>query len=426
MDTNPHLQRALPSSALDALRVVGSVARDGGCAVYLVGGPLRDALLNRSIVDVDVSVEGDAIALAERIAARCGAVVDKTHEAFGTATVTFADGYTVDLATARAETYAQPAALPTVTPSSIREDLLRRDFTINAMAAPIEDDGFGALVDPCSGVADLQARRIRILHLGSFRDDPTRIFRACRFARRFAFTLDESTSAAVRETTAGGYVAGLTGARARNEITAVLREAEAIPILADLHGCGTLPGLATRLRFDANAEEIAARADAFVPASEADRPRALLLTWLDTLGADAGPITRWLMEPAEVTRDLDAISDIRKAVHGRDPTALRPSEWHPLLAGACADILPTLGARLGTAAHVHIVGLRRRLADLRPLVTGDDLRELGYAPGPSYRDVLQATLNAQLDGALADREAALEFARARMRQLAGRAETGRR
>ena len=417
MDTNSHLQRALPSSALDALRVVGSVARDGGCAVYLVGGPLRDALLNRSIVDVDVSVEGDAIALAERIAARHDAVVDKTHEAFGTATVTFADGYTVDLATARAETYAEPAALPTVTPSSIREDLLRRDFTISAMAAPIEGDGFGALVDPCSGVADLQARRIRVLHPGSFRDDPTRIFRACRFARRFAFTLDDCTSTAVRETVDGGYVAGLTGARARNEITAVLREDEAIPTLADLHEHGALQALATPFPFAADAHDLVARADELVKPSEADRPRALLLAWLDALRAAGRPIARWLMEPADVMRDFDAISDIRKATDGRGPTALRPSEWHPLLAGVCADILPVLGARLGAAAHADLVVLRRRFADLRPFVTGDDLRELGYAPGPNYGEVLQATLDAQLDGAVTDRERALEFAQARMRGL---------
>ncbi|MBT5536719.1 CCA tRNA nucleotidyltransferase [Candidatus Poribacteria bacterium] len=419
MDTNSHLQRALPSSALDALRVVGSVARDGGCVAYLVGGPLRDALLQRPIVDVDVSVEGDAIALAERIAARHDAVVDKTHEAFGTATVTFADGHAVDLATARAETYAEPAALPTVSPSSIGEDLLRRDFTINAMAAPIEGEGFGSLVDPCGGVADLDARRIRILHPGSFRDDPTRIFRACRFARRFAFTLDESTSIATRETVDGGHVTGLTGARARNEITAVLREAEATATLADLHEHGALQALATPFPFEADARDLVTRADALVPASEADRPRALLLAWFDALRVDWRPIARWLMAPAEVARDLDAISDVGEATGGRDPVTLRPSEWHPLLADVSADILPTVGARLGAEAHTRIAKLYREFADLRPLITGDDLRALGYEPGPRYSDVLQAALNAQLDGSLTDRDAALAFAQSRMRKLGG-------
>lgn len=376
---------------------------------------MRDAFLDRPIVDLDVSVEGDAIALAERIATRHGAVVDKTHDAFGTATVTLADGSAVDLSTARAETYVEPAALPTVTPASIREDLLRRDFTINAMAAPIEGGGFGPVVDPCGGISDLEARRVRILHSGSFRDDPTRVFRAFRFARRFDFALDKSTSAAAREAASGGVVARLTGARARNEIMAVLREAEAIGALSDLHACGTLTGLATPFPFDADAERTVSRADAFVTGSGSDRPRALLLAWLDALAAGADALVAWLMLTAEVARDLAAISGVRNALADGDPRTLRPSEWHPLLAGARADILPVIGARYGASVHAVAVAHWVGFAGLRPFVTGDDLRELGYEPGPSYRPVLQAALDAQLDGELTDRKEALAFAQARIR-----------
>lgn len=394
---------------------MGAVARNCGYAAYLVGGPVRDAFLGRSIIDVDVSVEGDAISLAERIAERHNAIVDKTHGAFGTATITFDDGSVVDLATARAETYSEPAALPTVTPASIREDLVRRDFTINAMAAPIERDGFGALVDPHGGIADLHARKIRVLHPGSFQDDPTRVFRAYRFAWRFGFALDEATFAAAREAASGGVVAQLTGARVRNEIAAVLREDEAISVLSDLHACGVLPKLATPFPFDADAESFVGRADAFVTASRAERPRTLLLAWLDALGAEVGTLVGWLLLTAEVARDLGAISAVTDALAGRGPRTLRPSEWYPLLAGACADVLSSIGARYGAPVHAEALAQWLRFADLRPLVTGDDLLELGYEPGPKYRPVLQAVLDAQLDGELTDRVEALTLAQERMR-----------
>jgi tRNA nucleotidyltransferase (CCA-adding enzyme) len=419
VDANSHLQRALSSSALGALRVVGAVARDSGSTAYLVGGPVRDALLGRPIVDLDVSVEGDAIALAGELAARHDVVVDKTHEAFGTATVTFPDGSQVDLATSRAETYEHPAALPTVAPASIREDLLRRDFTINAMAAPIDAVGdavgFGPVVDLCEGASDLEARRVRILHADSFRDDPTRIFRAVKFARRFDFTLDEDTSSAARAAALDGAVGRLTGARVRNELMGVLHEAEAITALVDLHELGALSALATPFPFDEESRAAASRASTFVVASDADSSRALLIVWLDSLATGAGKVARWLRAPNEIARDLAAVAAVEEAAADRDLATLRPSEWHPLLAGACVDILPTLGARHGAPMYAEILGHWRRFVTLRPFVTGDDLHDLGHAPGPDYSRVLRATFDAQLDGQLIDRERALAFAASQMR-----------
>ena len=409
MDANAHLQRALSTSALEALRIVGAAARDCGHVAYLVGGPVRDALLGHAIVDMDVSVEGDAIALAGELAARHGVVVDKTHEAFGTATVTFSDGSQVDLATSRSETYVEPAALPVVAPATIHEDLLRRDFTVNAMAAAIHGSEFGDLVDPYAGASDIEARRIRILHRDSFRDDPTRLFRAVKFACRFGFTLDEGTSRAVREAVSDSVVARLTGARVRNELTGMLREAAAISALVDLEELGVLSAVAEPFTFGQHSHAMVSRASTFVEAAGVDAPRALLVAWLDSLES-AADIVRWLMLPNEITRDLDAVSAIAAALGGREATTLRPSEWYPLLAAVCGDILPVLGARYGTPAHAVMLAHCRRFASLRPFVAGDDLQRMGYEPGPGYSDILRATFDAQLDGRLSDREQALAFA----------------
>jgi tRNA nucleotidyltransferase (CCA-adding enzyme) len=162
-------------------------------AAYLVGGPVRDLMLKQANVDLDITVEGNAIRLAEKLAGlHPGARVTR-YPAFKTATVRLADGSLVDFATARQETYARRGAYPAVKPSGIKEDLLRRDFTINAMAIAIGPDNWGKIIDPFGGRADLRLKRLRILHEKSFLDDATRILRAARFKARLGFRMEAKT-----------------------------------------------------------------------------------------------------------------------------------------------------------------------------------------------------------------------------------------
>ena len=161
------------------------VAAADGTALYLVGGAVRDLLLGGERSDVDVAVEGDAIALARRL----GGDVHE-HERFGTAKVHL-DGLEVDLAGTRAEEYPAPGSLPVVRPAALAEDLARRDFTVNAMAVPLAEPN--ELIDPHGGRQDLDSGRLRVLHTDSFRDDPTRALRAARYAARFGFTLELGT-----------------------------------------------------------------------------------------------------------------------------------------------------------------------------------------------------------------------------------------
>ena len=156
---------------------------------------MRDILLGEPGFDVDLAVEGDGQAFAQALARELGGRV-QPHDAFGTAVVEYGDDEHVDVVTARRERYDAPAVLPTVEPSTIEDDLFRRDFAINAMAVGLTGEAAGRLVDPFEGRRDLDARTIRVLHDGSFVDDPTRIFRAVRYASRYGFELDEHTAAA--------------------------------------------------------------------------------------------------------------------------------------------------------------------------------------------------------------------------------------
>src|SRR4051794_5373633 len=172
---------------LDRVREAAS-----GTPVYLVGGAVRDLLLGREPINLDIAVEGDAAALGRKLGGEI-----KAHERFATATV-HTDGLELDLATARTETYAKPGALPEVRPAPLVENLARRDFAVNAMAVPLIGDH--ELIDPHGGLADLERSILRVLHDRSFVDDPTRALRAARYAARYAFALEPRTEELLRET----------------------------------------------------------------------------------------------------------------------------------------------------------------------------------------------------------------------------------
>jgi len=183
----------LNPKSLALVRSIGVLAKAQGVSAYLVGGPVRDLMLKCPTIDLDITVEGSGMRLADSFAAlHRGAKVTR-YPAFKTATVVLADGVQVDFATARKETYARGGAFPAVKPSTLKDDLFRRDFTINAMAIAINPETWGKLIDPFNGKADLLFQRLRVLHEKSFVDDPTRILRAARFKARLGFRMEAKT-----------------------------------------------------------------------------------------------------------------------------------------------------------------------------------------------------------------------------------------
>ncbi|MEO6259071.1 MAG: hypothetical protein ABIP63_01930, partial [Thermoanaerobaculia bacterium] len=179
----------LPNAQRRALELVREIAAEKDCRPFLVGGPVRDLLLGREAIDVDLTLEDGASSLARNLAKRVNGRV-RSFPQFLTYKVTAAGLPDIDIATARKERYRQPGALPTVTAGRLKDDLFRRDFSVNAIAFDILT---GELHDPTGGEGDLDARQVRVLHDGSFVDDPTRVFRALRLAGRLGFTLEKNT-----------------------------------------------------------------------------------------------------------------------------------------------------------------------------------------------------------------------------------------
>ena len=238
----------IPEPILGILHEIGEVA---GTSSYLVGGFVRDLLLKRPSLDTDIVVEGDAIGVAKAMCERWNGTLE-VHAQFGTATVTpeNTDLPKVDFVTARRETYQGSGTLPIVQSGNISDDLCRRDFSINALAMRLDQTAFGTIVDETGGLADLESGIVRVLHNRSFIDDPTRIFRACRYAGRYGFQIAENDETLIRE--ALPVLAQLSGERIRNEIDRVLLEKNTPEIVDQLTELGVWETICPRWKISSN------------------------------------------------------------------------------------------------------------------------------------------------------------------------------
>ncbi len=235
------------------LRPLARLAGERGIALYAVGGCVRDGLLRTVCRDIDLVVEADALPLARAAVKRWGGSFT-VFDRFGTVRLILKGEFRIDIARARTETYPRPAALPIVNPATISEDLKRRDFAINAMARKVTASGMGPLIDPFGGVQDLKARRLRILHPMSFQDDPTRIFRAARYAGRLAFSLDTGTVQRLRAAVRKGLPSKLSRERVRQELVRILEEKDPGSAMRRLRSWKLFPVFHPRFRWAKKAE----------------------------------------------------------------------------------------------------------------------------------------------------------------------------
>ena len=404
------MEPSLPAELAEALQHEAS-ACEGVDRVYLVGGTVRDMLLGRPNFDVDVAVVGDAIAFASGLAQRLGGRC-RPHGQFGTAVVSYGDGRHIDVVTARRETYRAPAALPTVERAGIRDDLFRRDFTINAMASSLEGDDYGRLKDPFGGEDDLRAGTIRVLHDGSFVDDPTRTFRAVRYESRFGFRMDEHTEALARAAIQHGYIARLSAARLREELIEVLGEAEAGESIVRMGELGLAAAIHPQLEADQETAELFVRLRELDARYELDVPvwrlglatlaRKLqredvhaLLHRLNLRKRDARHVAAAVVDGPRLVGELRdgglSAAEIVALAEPDHPDA-------PLLALALADLEP-LHDYFDTLQHVQLH------------IGGAELVELGLDESPRVGEILAELRRRKLNGELDGRESELEAAR---------------
>jgi tRNA nucleotidyltransferase (CCA-adding enzyme) len=345
--------------------------------VYLVGGAVRDLALGLTPHEIDLAVARDPDPL---LAALGGADVE--HERFGTATV---DG--VDVVRARAEHYEQPGALPDVRPGSIDEDLARRDFTVNAIAVAL-DGGAVHAVDHAG--EDLDARRLRVLHDASFRDDPTRLWRLARYAARLGFVIEDRTLQLASEAVADGALATVSGVRMGNELRLALREPDPVAALIEAAALGLLPPGFAPVRPD--------EALALLPPGEG-RPDLVILA-ASCAGMDARALLAWLDHMGFTASERDLVAAASRFVVGAPLRAAgTPSELARAARGAPIEAVALAGGD----------NARRWIDELRHVqlhITGDDLLAAGVPQGPEIGERLRRALERVLDGEVAPEHAA--------------------
>lgn len=400
--------------ALEELRPVFeavTAASEGYEGVYLVGGTVRDILLGERSFDVDIAVEGDGIALARTLATALGGRV-RPHDKFGTAVVLYGDEERVDVVTARTEFYDAPAALPAVEHASIREDLFRRDFTINAMAVSLKGEDFGRLVDPFAGRRDLETQTIRVLHNLSFIDDPTRIFRAVRYENRYGFRMDEHTAGLARGCIEMGLVGDLSSARLRDELVALLEEGDIDHSIVRLRELGADRAIHLQLAADEEAVALLRRLTELKERYELDVPAWRLGLAVLARKLPPNEVYDWLARLKVRRRDAEMIA-AAVTVGPRIVERLGAGDAQP------ADVV-TMAEPYSPDAPLYALALEdlkplhsyfRRLRDVQLDIGGGDLAELGLDESPRVGEVLAELRRRKLNGELDGREAELAAAR---------------
>lgn len=406
------------------LRVAGKVGEGLGAPVFAVGGFVRDLLLGRAAPDVDLVVEGDGVAYARALCAEVGGGL-VIHEEFATASIEGATAPAgsplgrIDIASARRERYDAPGALPVVSAATMDEDLRRRDFSVNAMALTLQPSGFGRLLDPLGGQLDLRRRRLRPLHPLSFIEDPTRIFRAARYASRLGFRLGRDGARAVRLALSVGDYPALSGQRLRAEIDVMASDPRGWRGLERLVRWGvftiwhreyrassrTLDRLRAAARLCAWARRVGIGLDpseVALIALLADQPPRIVTRCLARLALTGEPFGRLAAAAtaAPLARWLD------------DAGGRRPSEVAEALQPCPVQVLVGAWLRGGLRARRRIEWFSTRARGVRPLLSGDEVVALGVPRGPEVGECLAALRRLRLDGAVRTRGDERAFVRA--------------
>ena len=419
------MKERLSKRVFQLLKTIGAVADEIGYGAYVAGGFVRDLFLYRSTEDIDIVIEGDGIAFARQYARQEGARIH-AHEKFGTAVIIFPDGFKIDVASARLEYYQFPAALPVVEMSSIKLDLFRRDFTVNTLAIHLNPQRFGTLIDFFSGQKDIKEKVIRVLHNLSFVEDPTRVFRAIRFEQRFGFSIGKVTSGLIENAVKMGFFERLSGRRVFSELRQILEEENPTPAMIRLQEYRLLGAIHPRMAMDKE------KIDLFNAVKK-------VLSWHDLLFLQE-PYLGWAVYFLALLRNHDE-KTCREICQRLE---MSPKQRHlfieeRLAADGCLRRLERRPAPSNSALYGYLnpfgvelilymmaatprEGVKRLISNyftqlryIKPFIRGKDLLKMGLTPGPIFKEILQAVLEARLNGKLKTKADELQFARAYIR-----------
>lgn len=406
-EISERFRKLLPGEVRTLLQRIGALAEREGIEAYLVGGIVRDLLMERKNLDVDIVTEGDAVEFGHKLVKAIGGRI-RPHQKFGTAVIVLPNNFHIDLASARTEFYSYPAALPSVQLSSIRQDLSRRDFTFNAMCISLNSSTFGTLLDFFGGQNDIKNKIVKNLHNLSFVEDPTRIFRAVRFEQRFGFRMDSETEQHAHKAIKMELVGQLTNARIRDELVQILNEDTAWWALNRLQELNALNVLHPKFNIEPGQQTIFKKILKIIPQIEVYFPekieRWILFLTVILQNFSKEELNQWCFQMKFRNKERNLLyqgiftaTDILKELQTKEK--ITNSHLYNLLIKLSPESICYILAR------TTFVGVRTRinfyLENLKNIeldIGGKKLIEAGFEPSPYFKIVLEEVLNAKLDG----------------------------
>ncbi|HNR14700.1 MAG TPA: CBS domain-containing protein [Thermodesulfobacteriota bacterium] len=413
------IKEQLPPRMLELMKSAGILAEEMGYQAFAVGGFVRDILLRRKNLDLDLVVEGNGIQFVRRFVTQ-HEFRAKYHRKFGTAQIITPMGLKIDVASARREYYESPAALPVVELSSIRQDLYRRDFTVNTLAIRLNPDHFGELIDFFGGRRDLKNRIIKVIHNLSFIEDPTRIFRALRFEQRFRFVMSKETEKLIRNAVRMEVPLRLSAPRLFSELLLILQEENPASILRRLVDFDLLKFFFPQITYDQSLERMMSSLQEviswfellFLPVSW-ERWKVYFLGLIDPLEFEEAQqlSTRFTFMKRDIKRLFLELNLAKAAIQQlHEASVMENSTVYSILRPL------TIEAVLYCMAKTDRKDLKKQISNyiikLRSVeisLTGNDLKNLGLPPGRIYKKIMENLMKARLDGMLKSRDDELRY-----------------
>jgi len=410
--------RKLEKRSQDLIYEIGSEADHRGIKAYLVGGFVRDLILNRKNLDLDIVLDSDTVVFAKRVAQKFQASV-VVHERFKTASLIFPSGLRVDLATARKEVYPFPGSLPIVSPGTIQDDLFRRDFTINAMAVQINHREFGELIDSFGGYDDLKEKTIRILHKKSFEDDPTRLLRAIRFEQRFDFKMEATTLKLLEFGFRRRFDKKVKPQRYFAEFKKILKESCPEKGLFRLNQLKGLSFISPSLRIDSSQKNWINQVQMHIRWFEKNIPNKVLDAWFVYFIILVSPLSSSHFVnmggdfnlTKEQRKDLKNLGTMLKKYLGFLASPLKPSRIYRLLSPLSYELILSLRVIASKKSIIKKIDkflTTDRLVKLS--ATGEDLKKMGFSSNQKLGHILNLLLDYKLDGRIKSSEDELRLA----------------
>jgi tRNA nucleotidyltransferase (CCA-adding enzyme) len=404
----------LPKEIQDLIHLASDIAASHNMRAYLVGGFVRDLILGVKNLDLDIVVEGNGIKFAADLASILKAKLVRHHR-FGTATVVLRHHFKVDIASARKETYPHPGSLPVVSLGNIKDDLTRRDFSINAMAISIMQKDFGTLLDYFRGKSDLRNKRIRVLHELSFMDDPTRILRAIRFEQRYNFKIEPQTLKLLRKAAKLEMLERVQPQRLRDDLVLILKENEPIREIKRIKELVGFSFISPSLKVTASTYKFLSSLRGEISWFKKNYAhRRSLEVWLIYLAGliDSLDIPgtkkffkEYVLRKGEEKRILGSKKISRKSISELTKARLRPSRIYQLLEPLSYEVIILLKARYKNKyLERHIEDFLEIYNGMRIFTSGHDLHLMGLAPGPHYQKIFACVLKAKLEGKVKTKE----------------------